>query len=60
MELLEALEVIKKECERHNSCDDCPLRKKSVVIDANNCCVSQITPNYWNLKTSVEIPRLFK
>lgn len=60
MELLEALEVIKGECGNHDTCHDCPLRKDNVILGKNNCSVSEINPMYWNLRTSIEIPRLFK
>lgn len=58
--LLEALQVIRGECKQHETCRDCPLRKEPLEVGQNNCSVAEINPMYWNLKTDIEIPRLFK
>lgn len=58
--LREALALIKEECEKHDKCGECPMRKKQ----NNASCSLTDFPSEWELKTDneikMEIPRVFK
>lgn len=61
-ELMNALALIKEECEKHGSeCGRCPLRtEKNLTL----CSITDKFPAKWELKTDDEIkreiPRVFK
>lgn len=59
MELLEALKVIKEECEKHLKCSECPLRTKSSC--EHLCGIKENNPDRWKLKNEdIRIPRVFE
>lgn len=43
--LLEALRVIKNECEKHDHCKECPLGSGDGYV----CCVSDTEPESWKI-----------
>lgn len=54
-ELYKALETIRKECIKHTSCDQCPLRR----YQKNLCGINESSPAFWKIEEP-GIPRLFK
>ena len=43
--LIEALKVIKEECEKHDVCKECPFGSGDGFV----CCVEDTTPDNWKI-----------
>ena len=55
MDLLEALRVIKDECDKHLECYTCPMRD----VDEAECTLGKIDPCNWGFIDEEVAPRLF-
>lgn len=54
--LSEALQTIKDECQKHNSCETCPFSMEEPYVKGGLLCVCAImkcTPDVWEIKSPI-------